>query len=116
MPVEVAFKRNGQQLTGYPALIEQTDCVAIRLFDTQEAADRAMRLGVRRLLCLALKEQLKQLDKNLPGLKQATLQLATRINPGELKQDMLNAIIDRALLNDDPLLSLIHISEPTRPY
>lgn len=103
LPVEVAFKRNGQQLTGYPALIEQTDSVAIRLFDTQEAADTAMRLGVRRLLCLALKEQLKQLDKNLPGLKQASLQLSTRMNPGELKQDMLNAIVDRALLGDDPL-------------
>ncbi|MDP3212464.1 MAG: DUF3418 domain-containing protein, partial [Deltaproteobacteria bacterium] len=103
LPAEVAFKRNGQQLTGYPALIEQTDSAAIRLFDTQEAADGAMRLGVRRLLCLALKEQLKQLDKNLPGLKQASLQLSTRMNPGELKQDMLNAIIDRALLNDDPL-------------
>ena len=63
-----------------------------------------MRLGVRRLLCLALKEQLKQLEKNLPGLKQATMQLATRINPGDLKQDMLNAIMDRALLADDPLL------------
>jgi len=103
LPVAVTFKRNDQQLTGYPALIEQTDNVAIRLFDTPAAADNAMRLGVRRLLCLALKEQLKQLEKNLPGLKQATMQLATRVNPGDLKQYMLNAIIDRALLGDDPL-------------
>jgi len=95
--------RNAQQLTGYPALIDKTDSVAIRLFDTQEAAENAMRTGVKRLLCLELKDRLKQLDKNLPGLKQATMQLTTRINPGDLKQDMLNAIIDRALMGDDPL-------------
>jgi len=103
LPLEVGFMRNGQPLTGYPALIDQTECVAIRLFDTREAADRAMYLGVRRLLCLMLKDQIKQLDKNLPGLKQASMQLASRMNPGDLKQDMLDTIIDRALLHDDPL-------------
>ncbi|MER0170763.1 MAG: ATP-dependent RNA helicase HrpA [Nitrosomonas sp.] len=103
LPVEVPFKRNGQSLTGYPALIDKTDNAAIRLFDTQQAADSAMRLGVRRLLCLTLKDQLKQIEKNLPGLKQASVQLVTRINPGDLKQDMLDAIVDRALLHDDPL-------------
>ena len=103
LPVEISFKRNHQQLIGYPALIDQEDSVAIRLLDTRQAADMATRLGVRRLLCLALKDQLKQLEKNLPGLKQASMQLTTRINPGDLKQDMLTAIIDRALLGDDPL-------------
>ncbi|NBQ71123.1 MAG: DUF3418 domain-containing protein, partial [Nitrosomonadaceae bacterium] len=103
LPVEVPFNRNGQPLTGYPALIDKTDNAAIRLFDTKQAADSAMRLGVRRLLCLTLKDQLKQIEKNLPGLKQASVQLVTRINPGDLKQDMLDAIVDRALLHDDPL-------------
>ncbi len=103
LPVEIVFNRNHQQLTGYPALIDQTDSVAIRLFDTGAAANAAMRSGVRRLLCLALKEQLKQLEKNLPGLKQASMQLTTCIQPGDLKQDMLNAIVDQALLADDPL-------------
>ncbi|MBX3618226.1 ATP-dependent RNA helicase HrpA [Nitrosomonas sp.] len=103
LPMEIAFMRNGQPMTGYPALIDQTESVAIRLFDTREAADHAMRPGVRRLLSLMLKEQIKQLDKSLPGLKQASMQLASRMTPGDLKQDMLNAILDRALLSDDPL-------------
>ncbi|PSJ17517.1 ATP-dependent RNA helicase HrpA [Nitrosomonas supralitoralis] len=103
LPDEILFKRNGQQLTGYPALIDHTDSVAIRLFDTQEAAETAMRSGIRRLLCLALKDQLKQLEKNLPGLREISMQLKTRINPGDLKQDMLNAIMDHALLSDDLL-------------
>jgi ATP-dependent helicase HrpA len=103
LPRELTFQRNARQLVGYPALIDQTDSVALRLLDTQEAADCAMRLGVRRLLSLVLKDQLKQLEKNLPGLKQVSVQLTNRIVPGELKQDMLNAITERALLGDDPL-------------
>lgn len=103
LPVEIAFMRNHQQLTGYPALVDQTDSVAIRLFDTELTANAAMRVGVRRLLCLALKEQIKQFEKNLPGLRQASLQLAACIQPGDLKQDMLNVIIERALLADDSL-------------
>jgi len=103
LPVDTVFKRNHQQLTGYPTLVDQTDSVAIRLFDTPSAANAAMRTGVRRLLCLALKEQLKQFEKNLPGLRQASLQLAACIQPGDLKQDMLNVIIERAFLDNDPL-------------
>ncbi|MBL8496524.1 ATP-dependent RNA helicase HrpA [Nitrosomonas sp. JL21] len=103
LPLDIAFQRNHQRLTGYPALVDQTDSTAIRLFDTQVAANAAMRLGVRRLLCLALKEQLRQFEKNLPGLRQASLQLAACIQPGDLKQDMLSVIIERALLNNDPL-------------
>lgn len=103
LPDEIFFMRNGQQLTGYPALIDRADSVAIRLLDTREAAETAMRSGIRRLLCLALKDQLKQLEKGLPGLREISMQLTTRINPGDLKQDMLTTIIDRALLGDDPL-------------
>ena len=101
LPETVTFHRNRQQLTGYPALIDNGDNGAIRLFDTRQAADLAMRAGVTRLLCLALKEQLKQLEKAPPGLRQAALQLNTRITPGDLKQDLLNRIIDRTMLGDD---------------
>lgn len=102
LPVEVEFTRNQQQLIGYPALLDQQESVAIRLYDTQSAANAAMPIGVRRLLCLMLKEQLKQLEKNLPGLRQVSLQLSACISPGDLKQDMLNVILERALLGDDP--------------
>ncbi|UJP04702.1 MAG: ATP-dependent RNA helicase HrpA [Nitrosomonas sp.] len=103
LPETVTFQRQHQSLTGYPALVDTDDSVAIRLFDTPPAAFQAMRLGVTRLLCLALKEQLRQLERNLPGLAQAAMQLAARINPGDLKRDMLDAIIQRAMLDDDPL-------------
>ncbi len=103
LPQEIAFKRRGKQLTGYPALVDQEQTVAIRLFDTQQAADNHMRDGVRRLLRLELKDRMKQLAKNLPGLRQVALQLNSSINPEALKQDMLNAITDRAFIGEDAL-------------
>ena len=103
LPVEIAFKRNNQQLIGYPALIDQSDNVAIRLLDTRQAADIAMRLGIRRLLCLALKDQIKRLEKDLLELKQVSTKMTTCINASDLKHDIFNAIIDRAFLGDDPL-------------
>jgi ATP-dependent helicase HrpA len=93
----------GKQLTGYPALVDQQTSVAIRLFDTRQAAEENMRAGVRRLLRFELKDRMKQLEKNLPGLKQAALQLTTLIHPDELKRDMLTAITDRAFVGSDAL-------------
>lgn len=103
LPEKISFTRGGRQLTGYPALEDEGDSVAIRLFDTPGAAQAAMRGGVRRLLRLALKEQMKQLEKSLPGLTQTALQLRTVASPDDLKEDLLTAITDRAFLGDDEL-------------
>ncbi len=103
LPEAISFVRAGKKLTGYPALVDEKESVAIRLFDTRDAAAANMRAGVRRLLRFELREQMKQLEKNLPGLSQAALQLRTLINPDALKEDMLNAISDRAFIGDDAL-------------
>ena len=103
LPKEITFTRMGKQLTGYPALIDQEKNVSIRLIDTPGAAETYMRDGVRRLIRLELKDRMKQLEKNLPGLRQIALQLTTLITPEILKQDMLTAITDRAFIGDDEL-------------
>jgi ATP-dependent helicase HrpA len=103
LPRELTFERAGLSMAGYPALVDQQDSVAIRLFDTFEAADSSMRVGVKRLLCLALREQVKQLEKRLPINQQAVLLLSGLIERDKLHADMLAAILDRAFLGDDTL-------------
>ena len=103
LPKEITFSRMGKQLTGYPALVDQEKKVAVRLIDTPNAAEACMREGVRRLIRLELKDRMRQLEKNLPGLRQVALQLTTLITPEALKQDMLTAITDRAFIGDDEL-------------
>ncbi len=103
LPASIQFARGRQQLEGFPALSIEEDRIAIRLFDTQRAAELAMRGGVIRLLQLQLKEQMKQMQKGLPGFTQIALLLRGVINPDQLLNDAIAAICDRAFIGDDPL-------------
>ena len=103
LPEQISFTRNGRKLVGYPALVDERDSVAIRLFDVKQAADAAMRLGVTRLMRLALKEQMKQLEKNLRGFDQAAMQLRGVAGVDDLREDVIAAITDRAFIGEDPL-------------
>ena len=103
LPEKIAFTRGGRQLTGYPALVDEGESVAIRLFDTGAAADAAMRGGVRRLMRLALKEQMRQLDRSLPGLTQAALVLRELAPADDWKENLVTAIADRAFIGEDEL-------------
>jgi len=103
LPETLSFVRDGRQLTGYPALEDQQDSVSIKLFDTAPAAQEAHRAGVRRLMRFELKEQMKQLEKGLPGFNQYALLLRNLIAPDDLRDDMLTAIADRAFIADDEL-------------
>jgi len=103
LPEKIAFTRAGRRLTGYPALVDEGESVAIRLFDTHATADSELRGGVRRLMRLALKEQMKQLEKQLPGLAQAALALRGLAPAEDWKDDLLTAIADRAFIGEDEL-------------
>ncbi|SEK67336.1 ATP-dependent RNA helicase HrpA [Nitrosovibrio tenuis] len=107
LPEEIVFTRAGKKLTGHPALVNRGGKVAIRLFDTREAAQESMRGGVRQLLRFEIKEQMKQLEKDLSGqsryLGQAALQLHILISADALREDVLSAIADRAFIGTDTL-------------
>jgi len=102
LPASIQFARGRTQLTGYPALTLEQDNIALRLFDTELAAERAHRAGVVRLLQLQLKEQMKQLGKGLPGMTQIGLNLRSVANADELLADAIAAICDRAFIGEDP--------------
>jgi len=103
LPQTLTFIRAGRKVTGYPALVDDGDSVAIRLFDVEQAAQASMRAGVVRLMRFVLKEQLRQLDKNLKGFDQAALQLRGVAGPDELRADLVGAICDRAFIGEDEL-------------
>lgn len=103
LPETLTFSQDGRQLTGYPGLEDQGDSVAIKLFDTADAALAAHRKGVCRLMRFELKEQIKQLEKGLPGFNQYALLLRTIMQPDTLREDMLQCIADRAFIAEDAL-------------
>ncbi len=101
IPEVITFQRDGINLQGYPALEDQQDAVAIKLFDQKQAALQAHRLGVCRLMRFELKEQMKQLERGLPEFNQYALQLRQLISPDDLREQMLSAIADRAFIGED---------------
>jgi ATP-dependent helicase HrpA len=103
LPEQVTFRRGNQTLTGYPALVDEDDSVAIRLFDTRDRADEAHRAGVKRLLSFELREQLKNLDRGLPGFTQLALKFNATIPADKLKADLVAAVVDRAFIGEDAL-------------
>ncbi|MGQ0443254.1 MAG: ATP-dependent RNA helicase HrpA [Methylophilaceae bacterium] len=103
LPQTLTFSKEGHQFTGYPALEDNIDSVAVKLFDTEVVAIQSHRAGVCRLMRFELKEQIKQLEKSLPNFNHYALQLRNVMNADDLKEDMLTAIADRAFMGEDDL-------------
>ncbi len=103
LPEKLSFERDGLKVTGYPALEDNTDSVAVKLFDTEYAAGVNHRKGVCRLMRFELKEQIKQLEKSLPNFNQYALTLRNVMSPEDLREDMVTAIADRAFMGEDDL-------------
>ncbi|MDH5222891.1 MAG: ATP-dependent RNA helicase HrpA, partial [Betaproteobacteria bacterium] len=82
--------RAGQTLVGYPALVDAGDAVTLQVFDTPERAAELHRAGVRRLIAIAFKERIRDLERAW----------AKDIQLGPLKEDLVAAALDRAFLAD----------------
>ena len=103
LPESIKFARGKQQLTGYLGLQKEKDGrIALRLFDTSDAAEQAHRQGVIELMKLQLKEQVKDLNKGIQGFTQATM-LLKHINADTLRDDLTQAVCDRAFIGEDEL-------------
>lgn len=103
LPESIKFARGKQQLTGYLGLQKEKDGrIALRLFDTNEAAEQAHRQGVIELMKLQLKEQVKDLNKGIQGFTQAAM-LLRHINADTLRDDLTQAVCDRAFIGEDEL-------------
>ena len=103
LPESIKFARGKQQLTGYLGLQKEKDGrIALRLFDTTEAAEQAHRQGIIELMKLQLKEQVKDLNKGIQGFTQAAM-LLKHINADTLRDDLTQAVCDRAFIGEDEL-------------
>ena len=107
LPELMEIRKGGQTLIGFPALIDDGDAVRIEVFDEPEVALARHRAGLRRLFALQIKDALKYLEKNLPGLQAmgvAYMNVGKTDSGGgggtldELKNQILDLSLDRAFL------------------
>src|SRR2546421_465424 len=59
------IERDGQVLVGYPALVDAGDAVTLQVVDAPEKARELHRVGVRRLLAIAFRERIRDLERRL---------------------------------------------------
>ncbi|MEY3201976.1 MAG: hypothetical protein RIR70_1526 [Pseudomonadota bacterium] len=94
MEVNVA----GRSVIGIPALVDGGDHVSLKVFDVEEKAAREHRAGVRRLLALNLRDQVKAIEKGLPGLRDLALQFMSFGTEAELREQLLAATLERCVM------------------
>jgi ATP-dependent helicase HrpA len=80
----------GHTLVGYPALVDVEDAVVLQAFDSPEKAQETHRAGVRRLLAIAFRDRIRELERSL----------AKDIAIGALKEDIVVAALERTFLAD----------------
>lgn len=100
LPELLEIRRGGQTLFGYPALVDRGTHCDVEVFDSPEEAARIHRAGLRRLFGLQLKEPIKYLEKNLPGLREMAMQFMPRGTQEELRDQLIDTALDRACLQD----------------
>jgi ATP-dependent helicase HrpA len=101
LPKTVEQQQGDFTVTGYPALVDASNAVDIRVFSTEHEARAAMRAGTRRLLLINTPSPIKYLLGRLNT--RAKLALATNPygDPGRLLDDCVACALD-AIIGDPP--------------
>jgi len=100
LPELLEVRRGSQTLVGFPALLDKGSHVEIEVFDEPELAASKHRGGLRRLMALQLKDPLKYLEKNIPGLTQMAGAFMPLGTLEELRSQIIDVALDRAFLAD----------------
>lgn len=104
LPELLEVRINGRNVVGFPALVDEGESVALRAIDSEEKAQSLHRAGLRRLFTLNLKEQVKFIDKSLPGLRDMAMQFMLLDKSGgtekELKEQILAVTLERSCMMD----------------
>jgi len=95
LPELMEISRGGHTLVGYPALVDAGEegveaGVTLQVFDSPEKARELHRAGVLRLLAIAFRDRIRDLERSL----------AKDVVLGPLKSDVIAAALTRTFLQD----------------
>ncbi len=100
LPELMEVRRGAQVMVGFPALIDCQMHVEIEVFDEPDMAAAKHRAGLRRLVALQLREPLKFLEKNIPGLTAMAGAFMPLGSLEDLREQIIDVALDRAFLAD----------------
>ena len=97
VPINIEKSLRGQQIVGYPALIDRETHVDLVVLDNADEADDFHYDGVKRLLCIQLKDKLRNLSKTPPRFESIALPMQSYINSDILKANFIDVIIEELM-------------------
>ncbi|WP_282106504.1 MULTISPECIES: ATP-dependent RNA helicase HrpA [unclassified Crossiella] len=97
LPKTFSQQQNGFTVTAYPALVDDTDSVSVRMLDSAAEQRRAMWRGTRRLLLLTVPSPVKQLQRGLTNQAKLTLSRNPHGGVADLLTDCINAASDKLI-------------------
>jgi ATP-dependent helicase HrpA len=98
LPERVEVSRNALTLWTYPALVEQSMGVGIRLLESKSLAEQSTRKGLTRLILLNVEREAKAAASRLPGFDSMALVYSSLGDKLGLKDDILMAATDLCFL------------------
>ena len=90
LPELMEISRGGHTLMGYPALVDAGDAVTLQVFDSPEKARELHRAGVLRLLAIAFRDRIREIERSL----------AKDVVLAALKADVVSAALGRTFLQE----------------
>ncbi|MGA4538553.1 ATP-dependent RNA helicase HrpA [Uniformispora flossi] len=89
--------RDGHPVKGYPALVDEGDSVAVRVFETEAEQAAAMWRGTRRLLMLGVNSPVKAISGRLPNRAKLALSHNPHKNITDLFDDCVACAVDKIM-------------------
>ncbi|HEX5766929.1 MAG TPA: DUF3418 domain-containing protein, partial [Burkholderiales bacterium] len=90
LPDLMEIERGGQTLIGYPALVDERDGVTLQVFDSPEKGRELHRAGVLRLLAIAFRDRIRDVERSL----------AKDVVLGPFKAEVVAAALTRTFLQE----------------
>ncbi|WP_103662942.1 ATP-dependent RNA helicase HrpA [Microbacterium sp. CJ77] len=94
LPPVVDTRVAGGVVRGYPTLVDQGSSVSLRIESTPDAADRALRVGIRRLVLLAVPSPVSYVQEHLTANEKLALAASPYASAKALIEDCRAAAAD----------------------
>jgi ATP-dependent helicase HrpA len=94
LPATFEQQRDGQNVAGHPALVDEGASVALQVLGSAEDARRATRLGVRRLLALTVPSPVRHVVSRLDARQKLALGHSPYPSVPDLLADCVDAAVD----------------------
>ena len=102
LPKKVQIESGVASVDVFPAIVDQGDCVGLKLVSSQALAKKLSQQGVTRLYCIALQSKLRKQVNWLPDFDRHAVSLARQIKMDDLKSGLAALIVKIGLIGQPP--------------